>query len=159
MASVFKKLISRELGEPSYDKYFVSYQKRFEEQAYELGRLDNKEVYDDMYNKLKDKDITDLHHMLDRLSDAMYCAVRISKHFMIEFFFYVAAIVFLIVQGVQAVVLFPCIGLITICFLYKTYEYIVNQYCFIDAHIVLIYKTVLDRLILKHNIDKANHLE
>ncbi|BBF45410.1 hypothetical protein lbkm_4177 [Lachnospiraceae bacterium KM106-2] len=159
MASVFKKLISKELGEPSYDKYFFSYQKRFEEQNGESGKLDNKEVYDDIYSKLKDKDITDLHHMLDRLSDAMYAAVRISKNYSFEFFFYLAAIVFLIVQGIAPIILLPSIAVMTICFLYKTYEYIVNQYCFIDAHIVLIYKTVLDRLILKYNIDKAKSIE
>ena len=43
-----------------------------------------------------------------------------------------------------------------ILFLAKTYEFIINKYCFIDAHIVWIYKTVLDRILVindKNNLD------
>ena len=38
--------------------------------------------------------------------------------------------------------------LISICFIYKIYEFITNKFCYIDAQIVLVYKAVLDRIIL-----------
>jgi hypothetical protein len=38
--------------------------------------------------------------------------------------------------------------LINICFVYKIYEFISNKFCYIDAQLILLYKAVLDRIIL-----------
>jgi hypothetical protein len=45
--------------------------------------------------------------------------------------------------------------LMSVSFIVKTYEYLINKYCFIDAHIVLVYKTVLDRVILIKELEQS----
>lgn len=147
MASVFKKLISRELGEMTYNRYFFCYQKGIANKT-----CGSKEIYNDMYERLKDKDIRIIKRMSERLNDAMIAALRISKSFLFAFLFYLGISFFLIGIGLQTV--FTVIGIIlmTICFIFKTYEFIVNKYCFIDAQIILVYKAVLDELILNYRV-------
>lgn len=153
MASVFKKLISRELGEYNYRKYFICYQKLISEDKYDFRKLDNEEIFNDMYMKLKDKDIITLTKMLERLSDSMFLALRISKTYIFSFLVYVTAILFLLVQGMPVLIFLGSAAIISICFFYKTYEFIINKYCFIDAHIVIVYKAVLDRLIISYELN------
>ena len=150
MASVFRKLICKELGESCYERYFACYQKLITNKTYNHRNLNNVEIYDDIYNRLKDKDIESLLKMTKRLSDSLNLVLRISKTFKIAIAVYIVSLVLLLFQGLPFLLGFLCIGAITIAFLYKAYEYIVNKYCFIDAHIVIIYKSVLDHLILKH---------
>ena len=54
MSSVFRKLISKELGEYSYHKYFRCYQKLIEEKKYNSRELKNEEIYNDIYEQLKE---------------------------------------------------------------------------------------------------------
>lgn len=149
MASVFKKLISKELGESCYNKYFFSFQKRMASKNYDMKSFDNEEIFNDIYNRLKDKDIKVLTKMLERLSDTMFLAVRISKTYVFALFFYLFACGFIIFQGLLPIITVGSILLLSASFIYKTYEFVVNKFCFIDAHIIIVYKAVLDMLILK----------
>lgn len=150
MASVFRKLICKELGENCYEQYFACYQKLISNKTYNHRVLNNVEIYEDIYNRLKDKDIETLMKMTKRLSESLHLVLRISKTFKFAIVAYLVSMLFLFLQGLPFPVGFACIGFATLAFLYKAYEYIVNKYCFIDAHIVIIYKSVLDHLILKH---------
>ncbi len=150
MVSVFRKLICKELGENSYEQYFACYQKLITNKTYNHRVLNNVEIYEDIYNRLKDKDIETLMKMTNRLSESLHLVLRISKTFKVATIVYVLSLLLLLYLGLPFVVSTISIGLVTIAFLYKVYEYIVNKYCFIDAHIVIIYKSVLDHLILKH---------
>ena len=150
MASVFRKLICKELGENCYEQYFACYQKLISNKTYNHRTLNNIEIYDDIYNRLKDKDIETLIKMTKRLSESLYLVLRISKTFKIAIVVYVLSLILLLFQGLPFFIGLLCIGAVTTAFLYKAYEYIINKYCFIDAHIVIIYKSVLDHLILKH---------
>lgn len=152
MASVFRKLICKELGTSSYNKYFTCYQKMIENKTYNHHILENDEIYEDMYNGLKDIDLPSLNKRIGHLSDAMFLVLRISKMFKYCVIVYFAAILFLILQGVALWIGLVSGVLLTIAVLYKTYEYIVNKYCFIDAHIVIIYKAVLDRLLINYKL-------
>jgi hypothetical protein len=142
MASVFKKLISRELGENNYNKYFFVCQKSLQNKAF-----DSKEIYNDIYEKLKNKDGKSIKKMQERLNDAMILAIRISKTYFFSFIFFLGASLFLISKEMIPLITVVSLILMSICFLVKTYEFLVNKYCFIDAQIVLVYKTVLDRII------------
>ncbi len=150
MSSVFRKLICKELGENCYEQYFACYQKLITNKNYNHRMLNNVEIYDDIYDRLKDKDIETLIKMTKRLSESLHLVLRISKTFKFAIVVYLISMILLLLQGLPFFVGIICIGLITVAFLYKAYEYIVNKYCFIDAHIVIIYKSVLDQLILKH---------
>lgn len=147
MTSIFKKLISKELGESKYDQYFYCYQKLIVSKKYDGANLDNREIYEDIFNNLKDQDINSLKKMLDRLLNSMCVALQISKYYIMTFIVYLAASGFLIFQGLSPWITVAGLVLMSVCFIYKTYEFVVNKYCYIDAHIILVYKSVLDRLI------------
>ncbi|HCL01822.1 MAG TPA: hypothetical protein DHW61_05305 [Lachnoclostridium phytofermentans] len=145
MMSVFKKLIRKELGEVNYNKYFTYIQKNLKNKS-----LESKEVFEDIYTRLKDKDIEAIAHMHDRLNDAMLLAFRISKNYMFAVVFYIAASTFILLKGLVPFIAITALGTMSVLFLIKTYEFVVNKYCFIDAQIVLVYKSVLEKIILGH---------
>ncbi len=150
MASVFRKLICKELGVNCYEQYFACYQKLISNKTYNHRVLDNVEIYEDIYNRLKDKDVESLIKMTKRLSDSLNLVLRISRTFKFIFIVYIISLILLLVQGLPFILGLLFVGAVTTAFLYKAYEYVANKYCFIDAHIVIIYKSVLDHLILKH---------
>lgn len=149
MASVFKKLISRELGENNYNKYFFVCQRSLQNKVF-----DSREIYNDIYEILKNRDYTSIKNMEIRLNDSLLLAIRISKTYFFSFLFYIGAVLIMITRNLILPVTIFSIFLMSSCFIVKTYEFLVNKYCFIDAQIVLVYKTVLDRLILTRNESK-----
>lgn len=154
LSSVFKKLLSRELGINKYDKYFACYQRLISNKSYNSTQLENEEIYNDIYDFLKDRELKMLTQMLERLLDSMYVALKISKHYIFVLMFYIFSCVFMVVQGFMPLITIISLVLMSGCFIYKTYEFIVNKYCFIDAHIILVYKSVLDKLILSYDNKK-----
>lgn len=143
MSNVFKKLISKELGEISYHRYFSYVKKNME------SKVGNSQtIYNDMYEKLKYRDLRSITKMHSRLNDTMLLAFRISKNFFLTFIYYLSASIFLIAKELQPELTIFALILISICFIYKAYEFISNKFCYIDAQIILVYKAVLDRIIL-----------
>ncbi|MDF2610632.1 MAG: hypothetical protein K0R92_2106 [Lachnospiraceae bacterium] len=150
MASVFKDLIRKEFGDNNYNKYFFICQKSLENK-----KLENKEIYNDIFEHIRNKDQAAIKNMQKRLNDSLLLAVRISKTYFFAFLFYIGASFFLIMKDINPFVTIISLILMSICFIGKTYEYLVNKYCFIDAHIVLVYKTVLDRVILIKELEQS----
>ena len=146
MSNVFKKLISKELGEVNYHRYFS-----FVKHGLETKMTDSQVLYNDMYEKLKYRDLKAITKMHNRLNETMLLAFRISKNFFFAFLFYLSVSVFLIVKSVRPELTIVALILMNIAFVYKTYEFISNKFCYIDAQIVLIYKAVLDRIILNEH--------
>ncbi len=147
MSSIFRKLISKELGEYSYHKYFRCYQKLIEEKKYDNRELQNEEIYNDIYEKLKENEVADLQERLERLLGAMCESLGINKSYSFAVVFYFLSVAFIIIQGLLPIVTIAAIAAMSVCFLYKTYEFVVNKFCYIDAHIVIVYKAVLDQLL------------
>jgi hypothetical protein len=146
MSNVFKKLISKELGEVNYHRYFSFVKKNMETR---IG--DSQTIYNDMYEKLKYRDLRSITKMHSRLNDTMLLAFRISKNFFLAFMVYLAASIFLIVKDIHPGLTIIALILMNMCFIYKTYEFVSNKFCYIDAQIVLVYKAVLDRIILNEH--------
>lgn len=143
MSNVFKKLISKELGEANYHRYFSFVKKNLDTKI-----SDSQTIYNDMYEKLKCRDLKSIKKMHNRLNDTMVLAFRISKNFFFAFLFYLAASIFIIAKIHQPVLAIIALILMNVCFVYKAYEFISNKFCYIDAQIILVYKSVLDRIIL-----------
>ena len=121
----------------------------------EAKKVDSQALYNDMYEKLIYRDYKSITKMHRRLNDTMLLAFRISKNFFFAFIVYLAATVFLVTKDLQPqLILFSMISM-NICFVYKIYEFIVNKFCYIDAQIVLIYKAVLDRIILNEKREQG----
>lgn len=143
MANVFKKLIRKELGEANYNRYSSFIKKNIDNRT-----SDSQIIFNDMYEKLKYHDLKSISKMHNRLNDTMLLAFRISKNFFFAFLFYLLASVYLILRSMGPELTAMSLILVNICFLYKAYEFVSNKFCYIDAQIVLVYKAVLDRIIL-----------
>jgi hypothetical protein len=146
MSNVFKKLISKELGEVNYHRYFSFVKKNLE-----TKKSDSQTIYNDMYEKLKYRDLKAIAKMHSRLNDTMLLAFRISKNFFFAFLFYLSASIFLIAKSPVPELTIVALVLMSVCFVYKAYEFVANKFCYIDAQIVLVYKAVLDRIILNEH--------
>jgi hypothetical protein len=142
MSNVFKKLISKELGEVNYHRYFTFIKKNIETKT-----SDSQTIYNDMYEKLKYRDLRSIAKMHNRLNDTMLLAFRISRNFFLAFIVYLAASIFLIAKDLRPELTISALILMNISFVYKTYEFVSNKFCYIDAQIVLVYKAVLDKII------------
>ena len=143
MSNVFKKLISKELGEVNYRRYSTFVKKNIE-----TKRADSQIIFNDMYDKLKYRDLRSITKMHHRLNDTMLLAFRISRNFFLAFLYYLCASIFLIAKNLQPQFTIIALILMSVSFLYKTYEFLSNKFCYIDAQIILVYKSVLDRIIL-----------
>jgi hypothetical protein len=143
MANVFKKLIRKELGEINYHRYSSFIKKNTDNRI-----SDSQTIFNDMYEKLSSRDLKSISKMHNRLNDTMLLAFRISKNFLFAFLFYILASIYLIFRTMSPEFTAISLLLINLCFVYKTYEFISNKFCYIDAQIVLVYKAVLDRIIL-----------
>jgi hypothetical protein len=143
MSNVFKKLISKELGEVNYHRYF-SFIKRNSDRRL----CDSRVIFDDMYEKLRYRDFKSIARMHNRLNETMLLAFRISRNFVFAILYYLGAMVYLISMDISPELTAIALVLMNICFLYKVYEFICNKFCYIDAQIILVYKAVLDRIIL-----------
>lgn len=142
MASVFRKLISREFGENIYYKYFYVCQRSLQDKVF-----DSDEIYQDIYRRVERKDKGDIKKMQKRLNESLVIAVRIIKTYVIFVVYVLAAVLYLVTLRLSPLATAVGILLISFVLLQKTYEYIINKYCYIDAQIVLIYKNVLDKLV------------
>lgn len=143
MSNVFKRLIRRELGEKNYHRYSSFVKKNIENR-----RADSQMIFDDMYDKLKYRDIKSISKMHNRLNDTMLLAFRISRHFFFTLLFYFIASSYLVMRPMSFELTVISLTLVTICLIYKIFEFVSNKFCYIDAQIVLVYKAVLDRIIL-----------
>ena len=159
MLSILGKLLCRELGEYKYELYFSHYRRYIKELSVCDDRdikneaaapRHNEEIFIDIYEQLKLKDIYDLQQMLERLLSAIELSVRISRQYMFVWLATVVTLIILIVSPVSALITVLGILMVVTCFGYKSMVYIVNRYCFIDANIILLYKTALFHSILTY---------
>ncbi|WP_310603807.1 hypothetical protein [Anaerosporobacter sp.] len=151
--NVFRKLIRKEFGSTKYDQYVGSYHKKMLEDNFDYRNLKNEEIYNDIYNSLKDRDMESLKKMFDRLTEAMLMVVKISKTYITILAVFLIGTFFLVSRDLVPWITIVSIILMSSCFLYKTYEYVVNKFCYIDARIIIVYKSVLDQLLKGYRKD------
>lgn len=148
MANVFKKLLSKEFGRGRYENFYICYQKLLVENKLDNSNLENQEIFKDIYQELKNDDTIDLENKLERLLETMILAFRINKHYIFAIAAYIFGFAFLVFQNLQFDITIGALTAISVCFLYKTYEFIINRYCYIDAYIMIVYKAVLDKILV-----------
>lgn len=150
MNSVFRKLLSKELGTKRYEEYCESYRSCLENKGPDGRKQGNKVIYKELYEYLEDRDLKSLTKMMERFSDTMVLARQINRQYIFAFLFYLFCSLFLIGMELQGGITVVSLILMSACFIYKTFEFVVNKFCYIDASIALVYKSVLDKLILFH---------
>ncbi len=141
MFNVLKKTLKKEFGYKKYEQYATSIRKGIRE-----SKAYSTDIFDDIYNMVKEKNEEDLKQMQERLNDSMFNAFQISRNYMGAFIAYLIAFGVMGSYAIQMVAI-PGMLVISGLFLVKTYEFVVNKFCYIDAHMVLIYKSVLEKLL------------
>lgn len=140
MSSIFRKLLRRELGRERYAEYVHTLKESLRER-----KMEQTEIYEDIYHILQDKDKEALNGMNERLNESLLRAFRISKNYGLALLTYLVAFFALAFYTVPQVAI-PLLIFTGILFLGKTYEFAVNKFCYIDVHIILIYKSVLEQI-------------
>lgn len=142
MSGVFQKLLRKEFGKIKYESYFQTVQENIR-----IQKTDSAVLYDALYEDLKQRDREVILNMNERLNEAMLLAFRISKTYGFAFAVYLATF-FTLAFSVTERLALPLLLAISVFFLMKTYEYIVNRFSHIDTYITLIYKSVLERVMV-----------
>ncbi len=141
MFNVLKKTLKKEFGYKKYEQYATSIRKGIRE-----SKAYSTDIFDDIYSMVKEKNEEDLKQMQERLNASLFNAFQISRNYMGAFIAYLIAFGVMGSYAIQMVAI-PGMLVISILFLFKTYEFVVNKFCYIDAHMVLIYKSVLERVL------------
>ncbi len=102
-------------------------------------------VYSEMCEQLQSLTKEEIEKKKERLAGTLMDAFRIARQFSFVFVFYVIASLILAVMGLDARVTNVSLVLMGICFLYKVYEFICNRFCFVDAYLMMLYKTALEQ--------------
>ncbi len=132
MKSVLGKLIQQKFG---YEQYAVYTEK--------LNKKESMDIFFDIYDKLHDQSSESLNDSLRDLLTSVQVSIQISRNFFYVSLGYVVSILMLLGLDLIQYVFFTALGLITLCYTYKLWEFIRNRYCDRDVRIVLIYKIVL----------------
>ncbi len=140
MFNVLKKTLRKEFGQDKYEKYAQSIKQNIRE-----AKTDNSEIFNDLYDILQQKNEKTLQEMQERLNTSLLDAFQVSRTYLWAFVAYLAAFVIICSYVIQLYAI-PLLFVISGAFLVKTYEFLVNKFCYVDAHLVLIYKSVLDRI-------------
>ena len=149
MSGAFKKLLLKELGHRKYEDYFAEY-KRLDEIRKEKGdHINCLAVFDDIYEGLKENGKDTLQQKYNRLRSTMARVFRICKHYMFVLLTYVAAALIIIWAGENPQLNLLCVVVLSILFCYKTHEFAVNKYSYLDAYILIAYKAALERRLLE----------
>lgn len=157
MTSEFKKLLSREFGEEEYNAYFEYANRMFQRERRQLKdakqRMLKEEtilktlVFRNMEEIMNRKSRGQLGRCSERLLECMEVTITINRYFLLVFLAYIGSAFVLLGLSLHPLVSIGTMAVLTICFLYKALEYIVNKYCYIDAYLILIYKNVLQKLL------------
>ena len=140
MFNVLKKMLRREFGRVKYEEYARSIKQNIRE-----AKNDNSEIFNDLYRFLQEKNGKVLEEMQERLNSSLLDAFQVSRNYLWAFAAYLTAF-FMICSYVAQLYATPLLLFISVAFLVKTYEFLVNKFCYVDAHLVLIYKAVLDKI-------------
>lgn len=147
--NVFRKRLRAEFGKKVY-RHFVSLCKEELEQKRnrapeEQIKAHEKVLYSEMCQQLQILTKEEIEKKKERLAGTLMDAFRIARQFSFVFMFYVTASLIMAVMGLDARVTNVSLVLMGICFLYKVYEFICNRFCFVDAYLIMLYKTVLEQ--------------
>ena len=140
MFNVLKKTLRKEFGQTKYEQYARSIKQNIRE-----AKTDNSEIFNDIYEMLRGRDEKHLEEMQERLNASLLDAFYVSRNYLWVFVAYLAAFA-VIASYVMQMYAVPLLLFISAMFLVKTYEFLVNKFCYVDAHMVLIYKSVLDKI-------------
>ena len=150
--NIFRNFLSKEFGKEVYNQYLYKVQKFVESQnekepVVKGKELENTEIFRDMYDNLKNEDLEQLTKLMDQVVSSIVIVCKIGRRYIFVLLYFILMSFLLIELNLDERITVISLLLIGGCFLYKTYEFVINKFCFLDAHLIMIYKCVLDKLI------------
>lgn len=145
--NVFRRCLKKEFGNIDYGRYVLMCHDELQE-AGESGEIvvSKKEVYKDMYEHVKNMEPDEIDQKKEMLANTLVEAFQIASQFSFVFLFYIVATIILLVLQLNLTVTCISLALMGVCFLYKTYEFLCNKFCFVDAYLVMVYKSALEHV-------------
>lgn len=144
--NVFKKCLRKEFGKKGYERYVRLFTEEIGEDKNIKSNIEDKKIYKDMYEILsKDSDLV-IKDKLENLSVTLYKALQIVRKFSGVLFVYALANIVLLMLDLDYYVTCASIAILGVAFLYKLLEFLENKFCFIDAYLIMIYKSVLEKI-------------
>lgn len=145
--NVFRKCLKKEFGKKKYGLYVFLCQEELKGQELQQEpQIDSKVVYQDMYEYVMRMGKDEIAKREEELMRTLVKAFQISQQFWFVFFFYLMANLVLLLMNLNPLVTNVSLALMGMCFLYKVYEFVCNKFCFVDAYLVMVYKSVLEKV-------------
>lgn len=144
--NVFRKCLRQQFGESKYLSYVRMCEEEVLKDSAAKTKIEDKKIFKDMYEQLKEKNSEYINECNELLTDTLYLALQIGRKFFSVFIFYVLANIIILALQLNYAVTCISVILMGICFLYKLTEFLSNKYCFIDAYLIMVYKSVLEKL-------------
>lgn len=141
MFNVLKKMLRQELGRQKYSEYAACIKNNLKE-----SKRDTTEVFNDIYLTLKEKEAEELAQAQRNLNSSMLVVFKIGKNYLGAFLIYLVAFAILAEYAIQMVAV-PAMLLLSLLFLIKTCEFVVNKFCYVDARMVLIFRAALEQVL------------
>jgi len=139
--NVLKQRLKLELGDERYAEYAKSIRQNIKE-----AKNDHTEIYDEIYADLDGRGLEELICIQERLNGSILSKFQIIKGYFGVFVVYLVGFAILVEYTVQMVAV-PAMILISGLFLIKTVEFLINKYCYVDAHLLLIFKSALEKVL------------
>ena len=146
--NIFRKCLKREFGKQQYNKYIAICREELKHAdiLQEQYNIEEKGIFRLMYTQMQSMNREDLQNRWEHIMATLLRAFRIGKQFGIAVGTYLVSCLLLIGLELNPAVTRVSLLLISVCFLYKVYEYVENKVCFADAYLFMIYKSVLEKL-------------
>jgi hypothetical protein len=143
--NVFRKCLKKEFGKTDYGRYVLMCHEELRQSGvFEEDSVNEKAVYKDMYEHVKNMRPDEINQKKEMLANTLVEAFQIVRQFGFVFLFYLIASIVVIALHLNPAVSHVSLVLMGICFLYKTYEFVCNKFCFVDAYLVMVYKSALE---------------
>ena len=146
MMNVFKKCLRKECGKKGYEHYVDLFNEEVKNYANIKNDIESKKIYKDMYEVLSKDPKKVTTEKLENLSCTLYKALQIARKFTGVLSAYVAGNIVLLALNLDYYVTCISVAFLGAAFLYKLLEFLENKFCFIDAYLIMIYKTVLEKI-------------
>lgn len=144
MHNEYRRFLKNQVGKKNY----TSFVRSVNSGSSSVGTV-QKEVYLELYEILHSLQQKTLVGKYRQLEHVIHSVALIGKMYYLAVGMYCAAVLILLICGTVPVLTYVGIGLLTVAFAWKTYEYIGNRFCYTDVRLILIYKMVLECLILE----------
>lgn len=142
MTNRLKKLIKKEFGRRTYLSLCTKALSMTEDKKEEVIAS----LYDELYEKLKGNEDSNIKNKLQRLDGAIIYIQRINKTYGTVVLLFVAAVLFVLLSSALVWIKAVAIVLLTGCLAYRSYEYYCNRFCILDLQIAVVYRKVLESL-------------